>query len=99
MKKLLKSEVCGTCEQCTDAQCTVHGRKVKSSSLKKKKKKDETRFASRHGCKCNTQTGTKQFFFFGYLFCFVNNYREKLRSNNRDCAIFSIMDENLLPMS
>ena len=34
MKKLLKSEVCGTCEQ-----CTVHGRKVKSSSLKKKKKK------------------------------------------------------------
>ena len=39
------------------------------------------------------------FFFFGYLFCFVNNYREKFRSNNRDCAIFSIMDENLLPMS
>ena len=38
-------------------------------------------------------------FFCGYLFCFVNNYREKLRSNNRDCAIFSIMDENLLPMS
>ena len=94
MKKLLKSEVCGT-----GAQCTVQGRKVKSSNLKKKKKKDETRFASRHGCKCSTQTGTKQFFFFGYLFCFVNNYREKLRSNNRDCAIFSIMDENLLPMS
>ena len=81
--------------------CTVHCSQVKSQKfqLEKKKKKDETRFASRHGCKCSTQTGTKQFFFFGYLFCFVNNYREKLRSNNRDCAIFSIMDENLLPMS
>ena len=61
------------------------------------------------------------FFFFGYLFCFVNNYTERLRSTNRDyCsqakndlilkgitsqfssylnAIFSIVDENLLPMS
>ena len=68
MKKLLKSEVCGTCEQCTGAQCTVHGRKVKSSNLKKKKKKDETRFASRHGCKCSTQTGTKQFFFLATYF-------------------------------
>ena len=98
MKKLLKSEVCGTCEQCMGAQCTVHGRKVKSSSLKKKKK-DETCFASRHGCKCRPKQVLSSFFFFGYLFCFVNNYREKLRSNNRDCAIFSIMDENLLPMS
>ena len=34
----------------------------------KKKKKDETCFASRHGCKCSTQTGTKQFFFLATYF-------------------------------
>ena len=42
-------------------ECTVHGIKVKSFGLKKKKEKekDETRFASKRGRKRSTQTDTK----------------------------------------
>ena len=42
MKKWLKSEVCGSCEQCTrptDVHCTLH----KSQQLRLKKKTEKTR--------------------------------------------------------
>ena len=49
MKKLLKSEICGTCEQCTDTLFIVE--KSKHTAGKKKEKKGKKR---KHGCALDT---------------------------------------------
>ena len=51
MKKLLKSEVCGTCEQCTGALFTAEKSKHADGEKKEKKKRKETQMWIRVGYK------------------------------------------------
>ena len=54
MKKLLKSEACGSREQCT--VCTVHGNSQQSQLEKKKKKKKKKKKQQQQ--QTNKQTNT-----------------------------------------